>query len=169
VCGLDASPKLVKTELPRDETRAALYDYGLAGLACSRKHNRTHPLLCIHVEDQSARVTISDTWELTKRYEEPSLETQHQQKVCEYPLFTLLPQCVQVVYLNTQQHRSEVGAPPLLGMTFATCIARTAQRRVGFLGVFSNSTTTQRRSPFSSSLVYAIDFLTSCSFRAART
>lgn len=50
--------------------------------------------------------------------------------------FTLIPQCVQVVYLNSQQHRSEVGATPLLGMTYATCIARTAQRRVGYLGIF---------------------------------
>ena len=113
------------------ETRAALYGYVLAGLACSRKHNRTLPSLCIHAEDKSARVMKTDAWELPKRYEVSSLETHHQQKVCEYPLFTLIPKCVQVVYLNSQQHRSEVGATPLLEMTYATCIAFTAQRRVG--------------------------------------
>jgi len=42
------------------ETRAALYGYVLAGLACSRKHNRTLPSLCIHAEDKSARVTKTD-------------------------------------------------------------------------------------------------------------
>ena len=125
-----------KNGVASGETRAALYGYMLAGLACSRKHNRTLPSLCIHAEDKSARVTQTDASELPKTYEVSSLETHHQQKVCEYPLFTLIPQCVQVVYLNSQQHRSEGGATPLLGMAYATCIARTAQRRVGYLGIF---------------------------------
>lgn len=73
------------------ETRAALYGYVLAGLACSRKHNRTLSSLCIHAEDKSARVTKIDAWELPKRYEVSSLETHHQQKVCEYPLFYIDP------------------------------------------------------------------------------
>ena len=36
--------------LASGETRAALYSYVLAGLACPRKHNRTLPSHCIHAK-----------------------------------------------------------------------------------------------------------------------